>query len=485
MSDNAFLGATEQPKRFEFKRLGYYLMMEISPGGLICECTYEPSPSGAPLAFEELQNYLAQSKVREGINDEAISELLSAATSQIALFGLTLAHGIPMVPGEDGAIQLAVSDSLKTDNPEDDELSNVDFRIIQEFLNVAPGQLIGTILPPGKGSPGRGVSGADIPAKPGMPLDIILGQNVRLGDDGSSLYAEAEGRVYTNGKEISVEDIYTVKGDVDFKVGNIVYNGFLDVSGDVLDGFTIKATKGIKVHGNIGVCAIESEGDIIFCGMNGQGKGSIKSGGNIAANFINDVIVEAKGNVTVESEIRNCLIKSLGFIRVNKGMVSGGEYVALAGLEANIVGSNSSLRTNIVVGVHYSDQEELTFLFNEMKQLITSFNANRQSADHKVFAKERSSIADRLQEVRSRKHADSNPKVNIKKVLYEGVCITLASPTEEIKEARKGPMSIIENTMDGGFRYLSLTELNIKAEDIERAFVQQGEFSRRRSLVKN
>jgi uncharacterized protein (DUF342 family) len=306
-------------------------------------------------------------------------------------------------------------------------------------------------------------------------LDLKLGLNTRLGEDGVSVFAEAEGRVYCNGPEISVENVYVVRGDVNFKVGNIVYNGFVDVSGDVLDGFSIKATKGIRVGGNIGSCEIESEGNVSFCGMNGQGKGTVRSGGDVFAKFINEANIEAAGDLYAETEIRNCYIRTLGTIRVDKGPIAGGEFVALAGLEASTAGSMASMRTSIIVGVHYRDQEELNRLFNEMKGLLAAFSANKAVADPKQFAKERLAIAAKLEEVRSRKHERCNAKVNVKKMLYEGVCITLGAPSQEIKEARKGPVSIIENTIDGGFRYLSMTDISVTAADIERIFVQQRE----------
>lgn len=474
MSSNSFVGEKEST-RFEFKRLGYSLILEISADGLLCDCIYEPSENGNPLTSEELSGYLAQSKVREGISAEAVNELLEAAGTRVALSGHPLAHGIPMAPGEDGKIELVVDNSLESEESGDEKYSSVDFRLVQEFRNVIPGQLVAVVHPPGGGIPGKTVGGLVIPAVPGVPLDLKLGLNTRLGEDGVSIFAEAEGRVYCNAPEISVEDVYVVKGDVNFKIGNIIYNGFVDVSGDVLDGFSVKATKGIKVGGNIGACEIESDGNVSFCGMNGQGKGIVRSGGNVVAKFINEANIEAVGDLYAESEVRNCYIRTLGTIRVDKGPLAGGEFVALAGLEASTVGSVTSLRTSVIVGVHYRDQEELNRLFNEMKGLLSAFSANKAMADPKQFAKERAAIAARLEEVRSRKHEHCNAKVNVKKMLYEGVCITLGAPSQEIKEARKGPVSIIENTIDGGFRYLSMTDISVNASDIERVFVQQGE----------
>ena len=482
MADNTMVGQKEA-KRYEFKRLGYYLMLEIPPDGLACESTYEPSSNGSPLTCDELMDYLSQAKVKEGVSDVAVEELLAAAISQTALSGHPLARGLPMVPGEDGRISLADFYTPETDESisEDSETGTVDFRVVQKFYNVVKGDLIGEVLPPGEGVPGMTVLGTRIPPKPGVPLDLVLGENVRLATDGVSLYAEADGRVFCCGGEISVEDVYTIKGDVDFKVGNIVYNGFLDVTGDVLDGFSLNATKGIKVRGNVGACCLESRGDISFCGMNGQGKGAILAGGSVFANYVNDVAVESAGDINVEAEVRNCTIKTLGAVRVNRGGLSGGECVALGGLEAGTIGTVTSLRTLVVVGVNYRDQEEINRHFNEMKQLIADFNARKGSIDPKDFARSRTEIANRIQEVRSREYDQCNPKVNVKRKLYDGVNLTLGTICEEIKDERPGPVSIIENTVEGGLRFISLTDLSVRAQDIERAYVQQNEFMLRKA----
>jgi uncharacterized protein (DUF342 family) len=268
---------------------------------------------------------------------------------------------------------------------------------------------------------------------------------------------------------------------VDFKVGNIDFRGSVDISGDVLDGFTIKARKGIKVLGNIGVCTIESEGDIVFCGMNGQGKGTIKCGGNITANYIDSTKVECAGDVLVEFEIRSSCVKSLATIRVNKGVIAGGECVALGGVESSIIGAESSLHTVVTAGVNYRDQAEFNRLFNEMKKLIADFNAIKTGKDPKAFMKDRAAIADRLQEVRSRQHESSNAKVNVKKMLHGGVTIKLGECSEDIREERKGPFSIIANTIEGGFRYLGMTDLSVNAKNLERSFAQQNEMLLRRA----
>lgn len=474
MAENTFIKATEKETSLEIKRYGYLLEFLVSADCVECHCSYTPTTTGGtPLTEIELQGFLAQFKITTGLIPEATAALLNAAASGRALAGLLLAHGEAMVPGDDGYIALAVNDDLEGEPPSDDDGGTVDLRHVQSFLNVEADDLVATIHLPGEGLAGMTIYGKVIPPQGGTPVKLLLGQNIRLSEDGATIYAEAMGRVYCRDNEISVEDLYVISGDVDFKVGNITFKGFVEVKGDVLDGFTIKATKGIKIHGNIGVCTIESGGDIFFSGMNGQGKAKIKCAGSLGANFIYETAIECSSNISVEVEVRNCQIRCLGAVYINKGGLAGGECIALAGIESGSIGNVSSLRTRVIAGVNYNDLEELNQLFNELKQLIADFSAApKGETDPQQFAKNRTLITERIQEVRTRTYEICNPKINVRKNLYEGVNITLGMLSDNIREERKGPLSMIENTIDGGFRFLGMTALSFKAQAIEKTFIQ-------------
>ncbi len=493
VANNEQAQATAKEKKIEFKRLGYRLEFTISPDALECTASYEPSANGLPISLQELKTFLTQAKIIEGVMDDALELLVATAATSQPIQRFLIARGTDMVNGEDGYIQLAVTDALDNSDDEDSDSDSadsmndtVDLKRVQTFFNVSAGQLIGKLLPPGKGTIGRNVHGTPIYPKPGMVFQPYILKNIRYGDDGVSLYSQADGRYFAQGNDISVEDVYTIKGDVDFKVGMIVFNGFVDIRGDILDGFTVKATKGIKVQGNIGVCEISSDGDITFCGMNGQGKGSLTCGGQIKANFIYETNVVSEGDITIETEIRNCNIKTHGAIRINKGVLAGGEYIAMGGIESNVIGTVTSLRTRVIAGVSYKCLEELNVLFNELKTLIAKFaeknfpvSGEKIPTDPKAFAAARAEITARIQEVRSREFPSCNPKINIKKHLYDGVNITINTLSEDIKDDRSGPFSITENTLEGGFRYLGISDLRVKAKDIEEAFIQQHKMSQK------
>jgi uncharacterized protein len=482
MSEQFITPVVSEAKQFEFKRPGYLITFNITPDTVECRCSYKPNPAGAPMANDDLRNYLNQARIVEGLDPDAVSSLLALAISNKSVTDLLLARGKPMVPGTDGYLQLTVADALEADTSKViDENANMDLRNVQQFFNVVPGEVIALVVPPGTGEAGISVYGTEIEAIPGRKMIPVLGANVHLADDEETIYADSEGRVVINGADISVENVFVVKGNVDFKVGNIVFNGFVEIKGDVLDDFSVKASRGIKIQGNIGLSSIECGGDLSFCGMSGQGKGTIRCGGSITANFINDATMECDGDIIVEYEIRNCHIDCLGSIRINKGMLAGGDYMALGGIQSNVIGTVTSLHTHVAAGVHYRDQLELNRLFNELKELISSYTSNRATADAREFTARRAEITEKVQQIRNMDYPGRNPKINVKKVLYEMVKITLGTLTEDIREERKGPLSIIANTIEGGFRFLSLTDLSVRPEEIERAFVQQHQLQNRDS----
>jgi hypothetical protein len=81
--------------------------------------------------------------------------------------------------------------------------------------------------------------------------------------------------------------------------------------------------------------------------------------------------------------------------------------------------------------------------------------------------------------IRGKADSTANAKINAKAVLYENVQLVLGTVTETINEQKDGSLSLIENSLEGGLRYLSMTSLNVKATDIELAFVREQKMASR------
>lgn len=456
----------------EIKKLGYSLYIRIPDNGLECRCSYVTHDQGSMMTGDELATFLKQYNVREGIDPQAFDDFVVKAAAGQQLVDVLLAAGIPPVVGADEYISLSVVPSVAVHSG-DEEITSVDMHIVQTFINVSVGDEIGRIIPAEPGLPGRSIVGQPIPPQPGKPMKCTVGKNIRTEENGTLLIAAATGRFCQSAGEISVEEEYVVKGDVNFRIGSINFKGVVEVRGDVMDHFDVTASKGLTVTGNIGVCNIVSDGDVTFCGMDGQDKAVITCGGALRAHFIHDVIVECAGDVIVDVEIHNCTIRTLGRIIVDKGAISGGSYIALGGIEAKKLGSASSQHTKLHAGVDYHDIELLEGLFASLAETQDKAKNSQSLAEIAELRKTSAALTDSIMAIRNKADSRANAKINAKAVIYENVHLTVGSVTEEIREQKDGPLSVIENSIEGGLRFLSMTSLDVKATDIELAFVRE------------
>lgn len=457
----------------ECREPGYSLYVWISEDQLECRCSYVPHGQGRMMTRDELNDFLALSGVTEGFLAEALDEFAVKAAAGQALGMVLVASGIPPLPGKDGWLSYTAQPSVIIVHVVD-ETESIDLHNVQSFFNVMPGDEIGCIIPPEQGIPGRSVSGHAVEPRLPKPLNIKIKENICTSDDGMRLVANAAGRVCTGSGEISVEQEYVVAGDVNFRVGSIVFNGYVEVRGDILDGFNVTAVKGLRVSGNIGASTIKSDGDIVFCGMDGMEKGTIACGGSITADFMHDcALVECAGNVNVDVELHNCHVKTLGRIVVNKGAISGGSYTALGGMETRKAGTASSIRTTLRAGFDYRDIPELERITVELEHNTAQMAKSSMFQDLGVLREARAELTEKLLAIRSQSAGMSNPKINVTSILYNNTFIRLGLNAKEKAEERDGPFSVIENTIEGGLRFLSLTSLDVRAIDIESAFIRE------------
>ncbi len=460
-------------QQYELVQSGFKLRFDFSADVTVCTARYEASAGGTPLDEASLRQFMNGCKVFEGVHEASVQMLLSVAAEKKSISGIIIAHSTAMQPGDDGYLEFLVHDSLEEQNNADGaEKSAVCFKNVQTFLNVNPGDIVAVIHPPTTGVPGRTVQGESIPPKPGIPCSITPGTGIRIGDDGKTLYAETSGRVNNTGSELTVEDVYTVEGDVDYRVGNIDFNGFVEISGDVLDGFRVKATRGIKIKGIVGSAELESNGDVEICGMNGQGTGKIVCNGNLTLNFCNDTRIICEGDVTAQVEIRNCSLRCMGTLRIIKGTFGGGSCIVLAGMETGSIGTKTSLATTVMAGVNFHDFDEIEALNKLLVELNQSFTATPENKRNlAVFITERNKLTEQMQEVRERRYSNSNAKINVHKIMYENARLTLGQYFYITRDEITGPLSLIGNNQDGGIRQLEMTPLSISAEQLEQALM--------------
>ena len=334
----------------EYVNDAYALSLEAKLNMLECRATIEVYDAGNSITPAELINLLRKHQITESVNLEQVAIFCSEAAQGANVEDFLLARGTEPVHGEDGWFELIVSTGKEKSEFAEDQQGRVDFKQVQNFSNVEPGQQIGRNCHPTAGTPGKTITGEVIPAQPGKPSGVITGGGAKFSEDGTQAIAEQSGRVVFDNNILSVAEEFVVNGDVDLNIGHISFNGFVDIKGDVLDDFHITATKGINITGAVGACRIQCDGPVTIGSMAGKGSGKIVCKGTFKARYLNQAVVECWGDISIEHEVRNSVIKSTGSVQVSNGLITGGETIALEGIEAKILGARAGARTVVHAG---------------------------------------------------------------------------------------------------------------------------------------
>ena len=258
-----------------------------------------PGDGGCDLSMETYLSYLRSNKVTFGVDEAALTEFVD---KPIYNEPVQLVTGIRPVDGRDAYIRYNFETNQNKVLFREGSDGRVDFKELNIIQNVVEGQPLAVKIAAEEGTSGRTVTSKMLTAKNGKDIELPLGKNVHVGDDGITIISDMNGQVILAGGKINVEPIYTVQGNVNIKTGNIIFLGTVIVTGSVEDGFSVKAEGNIEIRGTVEKAELDAEGDIIVAqGITGRSGGMIRAGRSIWARFIENAHVEA-GNMVVVSD---------------------------------------------------------------------------------------------------------------------------------------------------------------------------------------
>jgi uncharacterized protein (DUF342 family) len=326
-----------------------------------------PGEGGSDIPFETYFSYLRSHNVVHGIKEDFLRDFADKPSYKEAVLA---AEGTRAVDGRDAYVSYNFETDQSKVRIREGSNGKVDFKELNIIQNVVENQPLAKVMLPEMGTVGRTVTGKNIPAKNGRDISLPLGENVRVAEDEVTILANINGQVMlTNGK-INVQPIYTVKGDVNLKTGNIIFLGTVIITGNVDDGFSVKATGNIDVHGTVEKAELDAEGDIIVNqGINGKGGGIVRAGRSVWARFIENTYVEAGNMVSVADGIINSRVDAAKRIvcQGKRAHIVGGKLRASEEISAKILGSPvSGTETVLEVGFDPKSKSELEH-FNKVK----------------------------------------------------------------------------------------------------------------------
>lgn len=349
---NALINAPRASEKFGEQK--ERITIDISEDELkayITLCVEEEELTGTKKAdlFKEIIQKLNEKRITFGIKNNVLLGPLCNFKQ------ILVAEGVAPVEGVDSVIRIY---ELKEVKPEAKEDGNVDHYELSLINRVSVGDWLGERTDPKEGTPGRTVKGGITPSSKGNMLPIFYDTaTVReeYNNGVTTLYSKINGAVHYDGDRIGVSNHLEITSNVDFKTGNIDFDGFLTVKGSIEDSFSVEASKDIEILGDFGLGSVKDiisrEGSIyIKGGIAGKNKAIIRSRKNIYTKFVSDTTLICDGSVNIGFYCLNSNIKAKEVILDSpKSQIIGGTIEADIRVVASTIGSSSEKRTIITI----------------------------------------------------------------------------------------------------------------------------------------
>lgn len=306
------------------------------------------SPDGAtdfqPGDLETLMQILTQDEHLVDLDTAAIEAWVQAGAFEKPLL---VAEGVAPVDGADGRIDFVYQRVAEERAKARADVDQVDYKEWGGVDTVMPDEVLACVFPPEAGTPGRGVTGEELPAKSGRTVSLIVGKNVDLKDTEGVMTATStiEGLVSVLGRKIEVSPVYVVNGDVNLSVGNVHFNGDVVITGEVREGFVVEATGNIEVQKNVDKGGLEAGGDVTVIGtIYGKDDVWVRAEGTIHAAAAENANLEAAGSVKIKGGLmQSHVIADRAYLgHETGGFVRGGVVETTGDIYVGTIGSPGS-----------------------------------------------------------------------------------------------------------------------------------------------
>jgi uncharacterized protein (DUF342 family) len=286
------------------------------------------------------------------------------------------------IPGKDAE----VFETVKVDTnarPAIREDGSVDYRQIENVNQVKKGDVLAVRNPPTPGFPGTSVFGSPLSPEPGEDLGLPAGRNTSINETETELRADLNGYVYRDGRYLCVSSVFVVEG-VNFKSGNIDYQGDVVVRGDVLPDFVVKAGGNITIEGTVESARVESTGGSIVVRGSVFGKGAavLVAKDNIRVEVAQDAKFTCGGILEVKQYIRSSEVECKELTMPGVAECSGCVVRFWERVRAGILGGKSGSPSEFIL--LENDREQLAQQAKVLGEVMAKIKLALAGVNHKL-----------------------------------------------------------------------------------------------------
>jgi uncharacterized protein (DUF342 family) len=248
---------------------------------------------------------------------------------------MVLVKGTPAMPGRSGRLVDLIAD---------DEVSGA-------LKLVEPDDEVLRVVPPGRGKDGVDVFGRTIPAPPGRPARLCLGEGVQLSEDGATVVATSTGRFSLIDGLASVQPQLTIDAETNLPRQPLRFDGDIHVEGDLAARADLHTGHDLLVQGAIEGATIQAGRSVEAVGILGRGRGTVTAGGDIRCQFSNGACLRAGRDVIIHRYCYDSTIRCGGRLQMEHAVLSGGRVSAANGATVGTIGTKMHRCTMVAIGV--------------------------------------------------------------------------------------------------------------------------------------
>lgn len=423
----------------------------ISQDGMIATLALTP-PESEPYKVEQLVSLLAEKNVRQGLNLSSLQMMLKNETYNQPV---VVARGKEPVNGKDGYFTFHFNRENHGNKPTILPDGSVDYFNNSAYEFATENQLLAEYTPATPGEYGYTVTGKLMIPKRGKDLPILRGKGFVMSEDQRTYRASISGQIDFQNNKLNIVNCLSINKDLDLSVGNINFEGNVEISGNVIPNMVIRATGYVKVNGYVEAASIYAGGDVVLAkGIQGGGVSYIESGGDVFAPFFESTTIKCEGSLNA-NHILNCDITSMDSVLLSgkRGLILGGTTRALCCIDANTVGNKAELPTKLILGVDaeiIKEYGETTQTISKIKLEISALRKNmvifeeQGQTEHYTYLTLKKAVNLKENELAAQKEqlencnsiieASANSFAGFRQYVYPGTSISINAEKHLVKE---------------------------------------------------
>ncbi len=443
------------------------VLVSVDPDHMKVWLRLGPGVVPAAITADEVHAELraANVAVDDAVHAEVKEFLERAKMDELGVLPVLVAEGRPPEEGHPGRFTWTEPPAA----PSDDD--HVNHRTFNRIRTVEKDEVIGQVIPPEPGKPGRDIHGNNVPPRKN-PDPVKLAGHVRLAEDGRTAIAESAGRVVYEGNKLHILPVLEIAGDVDFESGNLDSTSDVSIPGTVRDLFEVVCQKNVTIGGAVEAAKVDAGDDVVVHGgILGRGQGVVRAGGRILAKFCDEAHLEAGGDVEITREAINSYVYTAGKLLAERAAIIGGEVYAREGAEVRNIGSDACVPTRIVVGIDprvlkkcrqieaecAKKQEAAGKIRNLVKPLMANLKrllpSQREQATSLLYQADEveESIKARLverEELLAAGRPAAPPCVTVQTRIAQNACVVIDGHETVVHAELKGPVKIERRKVD-------------------------------------